>query len=269
VHERLAAPGPADEIKNLSDTVDGLLERLDTALGAQRRVVANAAHELRTPLTLERALLEETLMDREAGLETYRATFDRLLELCRNQGKLLESLLTLAGSERGLEEREPVDLALAAEQVLLTMEPELARRGLRVIGSLAPADTTGHPALAERLVGNLVENAVEYNLPNGWIEVSTSTREGRAVVVVENSGPPVSPDRVAGLFEPFQRLDRSHGHEKHHGLGLSIVRAIAAGHDAVVEAAAGREGGLRIEIAFPAATAVAGQAPATAVASVS
>lgn len=259
LHERLAADGPRDEIKDLSDTVDGLLERLETALGAQQRVVANAAHELRTPLTLEHALLEETLTDPDATVDSFRTTFERLLVLCRHQGHLLESLLTLAGSEGRLQEREPVDLSATAELLALDLGTQ-PHPGVRLRTRIEPAHTCGNPALVERLVGNLLDNAAGYNRPGGWVELVTGTRDGRAFVRVANTGPAVPAEQVDRLFEPFQRLDRTSGQEGHHGLGLSIVRAIATAHDAVIEARARAEGGLCVEVGFP-STAVAPSDP--------
>ncbi|GLZ15393.1 two-component sensor histidine kinase [Actinomadura sp. NBRC 104425] len=252
VHERLAFAGPRDELKDLADTVDGLLERLAAALDAHKRFVANAAHELRTPLTLERALLEETLTDREATLHSYRATSERLLEISRDQGSLLEALLTLTGSERGLDRRDPFDLADLARRAVEATRTEADGRGIRVHTRIEPAASTGHLALAARLVANLVENAVHHNVPGGRVEVATETRAGRASVSVVNTGPVIPPDQVDRLFEPFQRLGgrSSHGNG-HHGLGLSIVRAIATAHDATLTAHALPDGGLLVEVAFP------------------
>jgi signal transduction histidine kinase len=253
VHERLAVTGPRDEMKDLADTVDGLLGRLETALNAHRRFVANAAHELRTPLTLERALLEETLTDRAATLESYRATSERLLTISKDQGRLLEALLTLAGSERGLDRQEPFDLSDLARQALDSARLEANARGVRIDTRIAPAPSAGHSALAARLVANLIDNAVHHNVTGGHVEVATETRAGRASVSVINSGPVISPQQVGRLFEPFQRLgERTARSDGHHGLGLSIVRAIATAHGADITAHARPGGGLSIEISFPA-----------------
>ncbi|NJQ02590.1 sensor histidine kinase [Streptomyces zingiberis] len=250
LHERLAVTGPDDELKDLADTVDGLLGRLETALDSHKRFVANAAHELRTPLTLEHALLEEALIDRGATVESFRANFERLLEISRQQARLLESLLTLSGSERGLDHREPLDLAVLSEQVVRSSGPEAARRGLRVETATAPAATAGDSTLVQRLVANLVDNAVGYNVPGGLVRVTTGTEGGRSVVCVVNSGPEVPPEQVERLFEPFQRLGRTAG-DGHHGLGLSIVRAIATAHDATITARARPGGGLLVRVSFP------------------
>ncbi|MFJ8794698.1 sensor histidine kinase [Streptomyces sp. NPDC102462] len=249
VHERLAVVGPADELKDLADTVDGLLGRLEAALDSHRRFVANAAHELRTPLTLEHALVEESLMDRDATVESYRANLERLLAISEQQARLLESLLTLSSSERGLDRREPVDLADVAEQAAGVQRPDVARRRLDLRISAAPAPIAGDAALVQRLVANLVDNAVGYNVRGGHVEISTGTRGRHAVVTVANTGPEVPPDQVERLFEPFQRLGRT-ADEGHHGLGLSIVRTIAVAHDALLTARARPGGGLVVEVAF-------------------
>jgi signal transduction histidine kinase len=251
LHQRLAAEGPRDEIKDLSDTVDGLLDRLERALTAQKRFVANAAHELRTPLTLQHALLEETLIDREATLVSFRSNFQRLLDLSRQQARLLESLLTLAGSEGSLDHHEPIDLAVLTEQVLPAYRTEIQKRNLTLHADLAPARTTGDPALMERLVANLLDNAIGYNIPSGKVEIHTRTTGRGAVLHVGNTGDPIPDDQLGRLFEPFQRMDRTVGRETHHGLGLSIVRAIATAHHATITARNRPEGGLTMEVTFP------------------
>ncbi|MBS1894258.1 MAG: HAMP domain-containing protein, partial [Actinobacteria bacterium] len=234
LHERLSLPGPKDELKDLADTVDDLLSRLETAFGAQQRFVANAAHELRTPMTLWRALLEETLTDPDADIDSFRATSRRLLALGEDQERLLESLLTLASSERGLGRREPFDLAALAATVLRDAGPEAAARGLRVDTELDPAPAAGDGALAARLVRNLVDNAISHNASGGSLHVRTGTAPGGPFIAVANDGPAIPPGEVDRLFEPFQRLGtgRTGPNDDHHGLGLSIVRAIAVAHGA-------------------------------------
>lgn len=253
VHDRLAATGPRDELRDLSDTIDELLQRLETALDAHKRFVANAAHELRTPLTLEHALIEETLTDRTAGLPQFQALCERLLELRRQQGEMLESLLTLAGTERGLSQREHVDVSTITERTVSAYQAAAIDEGISLEARIDSAWTTGDPALVERLVANLVDNAIGYNVACGSARVTTGVRDGQAVLVVANTGAPIPPERVDALFEPFQRLDRTAGRAGHHGLGLSIVRAIAAAHDATINATPGPSGGLRIEVTFPGA----------------
>jgi signal transduction histidine kinase len=253
LHERLSLPGPKDELKDLADTVDDLLARLEAAFGAQQRFVANAAHELRTPMTLWRALLEETLTDPDADIDSFRATSRRLLALGEDQERLLESLLTLASSERGLVRREPFDLGALAATVLRDAGPEAAARGLRVDAELDPAPATGDGALAERLVRNLIENAISHNTPGGSLYVRTGTATGGPFISVANDGPAIPPGEVDRLFEPFQRLgtERTGPNDDHHGLGLSIVRAIAVAHGASVVAEARPEGGLAVQVTFP------------------
>jgi signal transduction histidine kinase len=253
LHERLALPGPRDELKDLADTVDGLLGRLDAAFGAQQRFVANAAHELRTPLTLWHALLEETLSDADATIDSFSATSRRLLVLGEEQERLLESLLTLASSERGVARREPFDLAAVVESVLRDPPAEAASLDLRIESEIEPASVTGNAALADRLVRNLVDNAAGHNVRGGVVWVATGTEAGTPFLSVTNDGDAIPPDEIDRLFEPFQRLatDRTSPTDGHHGLGLSIVRAIANAHDATLIADARPEGGLAIEVRFP------------------
>lgn len=253
LHERLALPGPRDELKDLADTFDGLLARLETAFGAQQRFVANAAHELRTPLTLWRALLEERLTDPAATIDSFRVTSRRLLALGEEQERLLESLLTLASSERGLDRREPFDLATIVATVLRNPPAEAESLGVRIDSEIEPAPAAGNAALAEQLVRNLVDNAVRYNVPGGQVRVRTGTGPGSASLSVTNDGAIVPAAEVDRLFEPFQRLgsDRTAPGDGHHGLGLSIVRAIATAHHATLLAEARPQGGLTIEVRFP------------------
>ncbi|SHN13048.1 sensor histidine kinase [Cryptosporangium aurantiacum] len=251
VHERLAVGGPRDEFKDLADTIDGLLTRLESALNGHKRFVANAAHELRTPLTVESALIEEPLIDPDATVEAYRANFERLLAVNRQRGRLLESLLTLAGSEHVRDRVDKVDLAEVVQQAIRDRSASLDRHGLRVMAAARPAWLLGDPTLIARLVANLCDNAIHYNVPGGEIDVSTRLDTGRAVLVIANTGPVVPPEHVPRLFEPFQRLHRV-SDDAHHGLGLSIVRAIVAAHSAELDAHARPEGGLVFEIAFPA-----------------
>ncbi|WP_214326081.1 sensor histidine kinase [Nonomuraea sediminis] len=235
---RLAATGPDDELKELSDTFDDLLGRLEAAFAAQRRFVANASHELRTPLTLQQAMVEVALADPDPDVTTMRATFERLLASCGHQERLIDALLTLARGQQGLSTRHDVDLAAIAAQVA-GHSPDLV-----------PTVVSGDAALIERLVTNLVDNARRYNVPGGWVRVSTRDRS----LTVVNSGPPVPADQIAGLFQPFRRLDadRRAGADGL-GLGLSIVAAIADAHAATVSAFPGPEGGLSITVTFPSA----------------
>ncbi|WP_238010593.1 ATP-binding protein [Dactylosporangium sp. AC04546] len=251
VHERLAVTGPRDELKSLADTVDGLLGRLESALDSHKRFVANAAHELRTPLTLEHALLQETVLDPDATVEEFRAQFEELMVVSEQQAQLLESLLVLATSERGLDRRESVELSGIADDVLRAAEPRARHQALAVAAEVEPARVTGDPVLVERLVANLVDNAMSYNVPDGRVEVATGTEGVRCFLSVTNTGPPVPPDLVEQLLSPFQRLDRT-ADDGHHGLGLSIVQSIAAAHSADLTVQARPAGGLAIRVLFPA-----------------
>ena len=244
LHERLAITGPDDELKDLGDTFDGLLSRLDAAFEAQRRFVSNASHELRTPLTLQRATIEVALSNPAATAESLRAVCLRVLAAGEHQESLIDGLLTLARSNGTLEQREPVDLAEVIDRVLGDAP--------RLDHTLEQARTTGDPRLLERLAANLVDNAVRHNVPGGWVRITTGTDDGCAVLHVVNSGPAIPADRVETLFQPFQRYEPRTGHADGHGLGLSIVAAIADAHRAEVVASPGPEGGLDITVTFPA-----------------
>lgn len=262
LHERLALPGPGDEVKDLADTIDGLLARLETAFEAQRRFVASASHELRTPLTLNRALLEVALADPGASASDLRAACEDLLAAGEHQERLIDALLTLATGERDLDRREPFDLATVTRRALALHYAEAEQRSLRLKVSLGHATVNGDPDLAERMAANLIDNAIRYNLPGGHVEVRTETGYDHAVLTVANTGPPVPEDQVSRLFQPFQRLspDRA-AHPDSHGLGLSIVRAIAAAHNAGLKVQLCAGGGLSIEVHFPACTGANGHRP--------
>jgi signal transduction histidine kinase len=253
LHERLALAGPGDEVKDLADTIDGLLARLETAFEAQRHFVASASHELRTPLTLDRALLEVALADPGATAEDLRFACEELLASGEQQERLLEGLLTLASSERGLDRRERFSLAAVTARAVSAHRADAENRGLRVDVSLENAVAVGDPDLAERMAANLVDNAIRHNVPGGRLEVVTGTRNARAVLAVANTGPLVPQDQVSRLFQPFQRLvGDGPAHPDGHGLGLSIVRAIATAHDAVLKVLLRPGGGLTLEVHFPA-----------------
>ena len=246
LHERLALDGPDDELKELANTFDGLLGRLEAAFESQRRFVANASHELRTPITLERALVEVALADPHPSIESMRDTCRRVLAAGEQQERLIEALLTLARSQRGLEARAPIDL----REITAEMVRAVPSDGLRVATDFGDARTIGDQAMVERLVVNLIENAVRYNEPGGWVSAWTGVRDGRPAIEVANAGPVVGPGQVEELVKPFYRVgERANGRGL--GLGLSIVQAIAEAHDAQLETEARAEGGLRVTIAFP------------------
>jgi signal transduction histidine kinase len=254
LHERLALAGPGDELKDLSDTIDGLLARLEGAFDAQRRFVANASHELRTPLTVERVMLETALADPDASAGSLRATCEELLATSKEQEQIIQALLMLARSQRGLEHREPFDLAVVTREVLALRAGQAEDCSLRVNADLAPAVTSGDPQLAQRLVANLADNALRHNVAGGWIDVATGMRNGRCVLRVANSGQVIPTAELERLFQPFQRGGRDRTTRPDDGglgLGLSIVEAIAAAHGAVVQSKTQPIGGLDIEVVFP------------------
>ncbi|MET9552622.1 HAMP domain-containing sensor histidine kinase [Streptomyces sp. NPDC006645] len=250
LHERLAVTGPADELKDLGDTFDSLLARLDSAFDAQKRFVANASHELRTPLTLQRALIEVALSNPAADARSLRTVCERVLAAGEQQERLIEALLTLARGQRGLERRRPTDLAPVVADALRAAPPG----GARIERSLAPAWTSGDPRLVERMVGNLVDNALRHNDDgaHAWVRVSTGTEHGRPVLRVVNSGPVIPADRVETLLQPFQRYESRADGPDGLGLGLSIVAAVATAHGAELTVVPGPAGGLDITVAFQA-----------------
>lgn len=252
---RLALVGPDDEFRRLGDTLDDLLARLQAAFEAQRRFVANASHELRTPLTVDRTLLQVALADPHASAEKLRATCEELLASGREQERLLEALLTLASSERGLQAGQPLDLAVAAERAVRVLDG----RPVQLSSSMAPALVAGDPALIERLIANLLENAADHNDERGEVAIATGTDDAGAFMVLANTGPVIPAAELPRLFEPFQRLrdGRAQPADGHHGLGLSIVRAIATAHGAAVEARPREGGGLVVRLSFAAHPEVA------------
>jgi len=259
LHERLALPGPRDEMKDLADTIDGLLCRLQAAFDAQRRFVANASHELRTPLTVNRALLDVTLANPHATIEDLRTMGQDLIASGEQQEQLIEALLTLAASERGLERHEPFDLAEITADAILAPHPEINTLGLEVEATINPAPAIGDPRLAQRLVANLLDNAARHNVPGGHIEIATLTDSGDAVLMITNSGPIVPEADVDRLLQPFQRLRTDRAYEENgHGLGLSIVQSIATAHGATLSARPQDGGGLDIQVRFPPAPAASG-----------
>ena len=251
LHERLAFDGPEDELKELADTLDDLFGRLDAAFEAQRRFVANASHELRTPLTRERALVQVALGDPSTP-DLWRSTGQELLISNREQETLIEALLTLASSESGLDHRERTDLAEICRTVLAHPGLDSERLGLQLETAIRPAPLEGDPRLIERLITNLVHNAIGHNVAGGRVRISTDATDHQAVLSVTNTGPIVPPGEIDRLFQPFQRLDpRRTRHKNGHGLGLSIVRAIATAHQATITAQPQLEGGLSLSVAFP------------------
>ncbi|MFE6336361.1 sensor histidine kinase [Streptomyces sp. NPDC057798] len=253
LHERIALRGPDDEVKDLADTFDTMVERLDRSFDGQRRFVANASHELRTPLTLGRALVE-VAMHRSTASPDVRQLGEHLLEINARHERLISGLLLLARSEHEIAERLPVDLADVVAHVVDQGAAEADLAGIAVHDECAEAAVLGDALLLERLVHNLVENGVRHNTGHGgWVRVvSRAADEGRVALEVSNTGPPVPPYEVPRLFEPFRRLGADRVVTgKGAGLGLSIVRAIAHAHHGEVSAVPREGGGLTVTVTLP------------------
>ena len=250
--ERIALSGARDELRELADTFDDMLERLDQAFAAQRRFVADASHELRTPLTVMRTAIDVTLAKPARTPEQLDAMAARVRGSIDRADATIDALLTLAISDQGrLPSSEPFDLATAAEDALDVAAAEISRLGLRVDSSLDPAETTGDPHLLDRMISNLIDNAVRHNTAGGWITLSTGRDSGSAFLQVANAGQVIPPDLVATLFEPFRRVEARTGTRDGVGLGLSIARSIASAHGATVTARSQSQGGLHIRVELP------------------
>jgi signal transduction histidine kinase len=253
LHRRLRLDGPADELTELGRTLDDLFGRLEASFEAQRHFIANASHELRTPLAGLQTLLEVTLSDPHAGTEALRSACQKALALGQHQERLVNSLLTLATSERGVEVWEPLDLAQITETILTggRHEADDQKINIQITANLAAAPTAGDPKLVELLVANLIDNALRHNTTGGTIEVSTLAAPGRSTITVTNTGPTVLPSNIERLFQPFQQAGTERvGHTNGHGFGLAIVGAIAKAHHAKITAHPQPHGGLDIAVAF-------------------
>jgi signal transduction histidine kinase len=253
LHERITLAGPHDELKELADTFDEMVSRLEASFNSQRRFVADAAHELRTPLAIVRTGAEVQLAKRHNTPEQWEAMAHRVLTAAGRAERMLDGLLALARSDSGVIVHEPHDLAIAVAGALNDADGEAERTGLTITTDLRPAPVDGDPALLDRLVSNLVDNAIRHNHPGGWVEVSTGHGDREAVVSVRNSGDPIRPAEVGRLFEPFQRLasGRTAG-SRSNGLGLAIVRSIVHAHGGAVTAAPIAEGGMMVSVTLPA-----------------
>jgi len=249
--ERLAMQGPRDELKELADTFDQMLERLDASFATQRRFVADASHELRTPLTVMRTAIEVTLAKPVRTPEQLEAMAAKVARSASQAETLFESLLTLATSDQPLANIEQVDLATAAEDAIETAAPGIRRLDLQVDMVLKPAPTTGNRRLLERMIGNLVDNAVRHNNPGGWVRVHAGISGGRALVTIANSGPVVPEALLPQLFEPFRRVEERTGIHDGAGLGLAIVRSIGTAHAADLDARCIPAGGLMVTVTLP------------------
>ena len=253
--QRINLGGPDDELRELADTFDEMLARLDAAFDSQRLFVANASHELRTPLSVIRTELEVTLGDPHADVAELRRMGDVVSTATERAQRLVTSLLTLArlqavgGGE--LEVAERVDLASLVPGVIDAVATEAKEKGIQIETELDPAATTGDPRLLERLVGNLVENAIRHNVPEGWLRISTGQTADKVWLHVANGGAVIAANDVDALFEPFRRGGRVRTATRGAGLGLAIVRLIVDAHRGKLQAAAPPFGGLAIRIELP------------------
>jgi signal transduction histidine kinase len=257
--QRIALAGPRDEVAELADTFDEMLARLQAAFNAERRFVANASHELRTPLSVIRTEVDVTLADPAAGVEDLRRMGEVAREATDRADRLLNSLLFLARTQAsGLSVVQDVDLAALVSPALLAVDAERADRQLTVEVDGGPAVVRGDPALLERVVGNLVENAVRHNVVGGHLSIATGRvdaaagRRGCGWIQVVSGGSVIDPHTVALLFEPFRQGERARTGHRGSGLGLSIVSAVVGAHGGTVSAAAVPDGGLRVRVELPA-----------------
>lgn len=248
---RIELDGPDDELKELADTFDDMLDRLERSFDAQRRFVSNASHELRTPLAINRTLLEVQLSDPEASADLQQLG-KTLLATNERSEQLVEGLLLLARSDNEVVHRKPVDVAEVASQALDQTRTEAQAKGVELRSELGEAVVQGNGVLLERIALNLVQNAVRYNAPDGWVEVRTTTEAGQALLIVANTGPVVPAYEVDNLFEPFRRLRTERtGSDKGVGLGLSIARSVARAHGGFISAEPREGGGLLMRVVIP------------------
>jgi signal transduction histidine kinase len=265
LHERINLHGPRDELKELADTFDSMLGRLDTAFTAQREFVANASHELRTPLTIIRTEVDVALGDPDVSPEELQEMGEAITEAVDRSEGLIDGLLVLASADaEGKPATTDLDLAeIAANEVDLS-SAEADALGLRLELDLQPAPVQGDQTLLERMVGNLVENSIRHNLPDGWFSVKTYVAGDKAILKVANSGVVLPPEEMERLFERFYRPDRSRSRKTGgFGLGLSIVKSVATAHDGAVQLAGLAEGGLEVTVTLPVGTPATPPAPAT------
>ena len=243
---RVAPRGPRDELRELAETFDEMLDRLQASFEGQRQFIANASHELRTPLAVMRTTVDVVADNPNSTPNDLRGMATDIRAAVDHAEHLIGALLILARSERGLTVREEVDLATVVEDVVDTAD--LGDR--RMHATLEPAVISGDPVLAERLIANLVENAVRYNATAGEIWISTRTVAGSSQLTVANTGPVISPADADRIFQPFQRLSDRTSHDGF-GLGLAIVTSIAAIHGGTATARPRNDGGLSVTVAIP------------------
>ncbi|MGH2852519.1 MAG: sensor histidine kinase [Solirubrobacteraceae bacterium] len=258
LHERLALSGPHDELKDLADTIDGLLARLQAHVAEQRRFAANASHELRTPLAITQTLLD---VARHDPTRNNGALVDRLHAVNTRAIDLTEALLLLSRADQRSFSREPVDLSLIAEEATETLLPFAEQRGASIETSGDAAPTIGSPALLLQMTTNLVHNAIVHNLPeHGTVSVTTSAHPENVTLTVENTGEKLTPQLVSTLVEPFHRgTERIRTGHAGTGLGLAIVNSIAQAHDGTLTLTARAAGGLRVTVQLPTAPPATGR----------
>jgi signal transduction histidine kinase len=250
MHERISMRGPRDELRELADTFDGMLTRLDAAFAGQRHFVANASHELRTPLAINRTLLEVAMGGADASPQLL-ALGSTLLDVNQRHERLIDALLTLARSEQTVTDAVPLDLAALVRRTAEQFGPQARAADIEMSVDAHVVPVTGDPVLLERLTQNLVQNAIAYNTSNGWVRVATARSGGNATLTVANTGPAVASSEIPSLFEPFRRLTDRVGSETGSGLGLSIVRSVAHAHGGTVAARPRDGGGLTVEVTLP------------------
>jgi two-component system sensor histidine kinase VanS len=255
LHERLALSGPRDELKDLADTIDGLLARLEAHVAEQRRFAANASHELRTPLSLTQTLLDLARKDPDRA---NGQLVDRLHEVNTRAIDLTEALLVLSRADQRSFTPEQVDLSLAAEEAIETLLPLAEKHGVTIQASGEVTPTVGSQALLLQMTTNLVHNAIVHNLPeDGTVWIRTSSNHKSVVLTVENSGEQLSPELVSTLDEPFQRgSERTRTDHAGVGLGLAIVKSITQAHEGTLTLTSRADGGLRVTVQLPPAPAL-------------
>jgi signal transduction histidine kinase len=253
---RVALHGPRDELHELAETFDEMLDRLQAAFESQRRFIANASHELRTPLAVMRATVDVVLDDPDSTPADLRGMAVDIRAAVDHAEHLIGALFILARNERGLTVRDEVDLATVAEDILDTV----GSSDRRVHATLEPAVVSGDPVLVERLVANLVDNAVRYSAAAGDIWISTRTTAGGSQLTVANGGPLFSQTDADRIFQPFQRLNERTSHDGF-GLGLTIVASIAAIHGGTATAYPREGGGLAVTVTIPSAASFVPGAP--------
>jgi hypothetical protein len=257
LHQRLALAGPSDEITDLAGTIDGLLARMEGAFDAQRAFVANASHELRTPLAMMRTSLDVAAAKSPPVSKDASVLSGKVREGLDQADRLVESFLVLARAERGvMEDLTEVSLSKITADALDARADAGTANKVILQSHLDDAEVAGSPTLLSRMAVNLIDNAIEYNHPGGWVQVATGTVGLCAQLIVENSGPVLDPAEVGQLGRPFRRVgtERTRS-DSGVGLGLSIVTAIAAAHHGTVEFEARPQGGMRVVVTLPPPTA--------------